>query len=114
MEKKSFLIETDKESPLRRVLKRGKFWFFIACALLVAVCEAIDGNWLCVLWVIIAATYSFFSDLFKGYADDFYELSVEVLKDQEILREALKEKDNTIAELQAENISLRFGKTSKL
>ena len=113
MEKKAFFIETDKESPLRRVLKRGKFWALIACGLLVAVFEAIDGNWLCVIWVIIAASYSFFADLFKEYADDFYELSVEVLEEQEILREALKEKDNTIAELQAENISLRFGKTSK-
>lgn len=113
MEKKAFLTEIDKESPLRRVFKRGRFWALIACDLLVAVFAAIDGNWLCVLWVIIAASYRFFADLFKEYADDFYELSVEVLEDQEVLREALKEKDNTIAELQAENISLRFGKTSK-
>lgn len=114
MENKKFLIEIDKESPLRRVLKRGRFWAVIACDLLVAVCVAIDGNWLCVLWVIITASYSFFADLFKEFADDFYELSVEVLTDQEILREALKEKDNKIAELQTENISLRFGKTTKL
>ncbi|MBQ2016868.1 MAG: hypothetical protein II207_07695 [Clostridia bacterium] len=114
MEKKSFLIETDKESPLRRVLKRGRFWVFIACSLLVAVCEAIDGNWLCVLWVIIAASYSFFADLFKEFADDYYELNIDLIKEREILLDALKEKDNKITELQTENISLRFGKTTKL
>lgn len=113
MEKKAFLIETDKESPLRRVLKNWEFWAFTICALVITVCEAIDGNWICGLWAAIAAMLKFFADLFKEYADDFYELSVEVLKDREILREALKEKDNKIAELQTENISLRFGKTSK-
>lgn len=99
--------------PERRVLKNWKFWAYIACALLVAVCEAIDGNWICVVWVIIAANTQFFSDLFKAYADDFHELSIDLIKEREILLDALKEKDNKIAELQTENISLRFGKTTK-
>lgn len=99
--------------PERRVLKRWKFWAFIACALLVAVCEAIDGNWLCVIWVIIAATYNFFADLFKEYSDDFLELSADLAKELDTMQEVLREKDNKIAELQTENISLRFGKNIK-
>ena len=114
MEEKTIKIKKEGPRPERRVLKSWNFWAFIACALLVAVCEAIDGNWLCVVWVIIAATNQFFTDLFKAYSDDFHELSIDLIKEREILLEALKEKNNTIAELQAENISLRFGKTSKL
>ena len=100
-------------SPLRRVLKIWPFWAFIAGALLVAVCEAIDGNWLCVIWVVIAATYYFFADLFKEYSDDFLELSADLATELDTMQEALREKDNKIAELQTENISLRFGKTTK-
>lgn len=113
MEEKTITIEMKGPHPARRVLKNWKFWAFIACALLVAVCEAIDGNWLCTMWVIIAATYYFFACLFKEFFDDFQELSVDLAKELDDMHEALKDKDNTIAELQAENISLRFGKTSK-
>lgn len=113
MEEKTITIKMNGERPERRVLKRWNFWAFTACALLVAVCEAIDGNWICVIWVIIAATYNFFSDLFKAYSDDFLELSTDLIKERELLRDALEEKENQIAELQTENISLRFGKTTK-
>ncbi len=113
MEEKTITIKMKGPHPARRVLRRWQFWAFIACALLVAVCEAIDGDWICVIWVIVAATYFFFADLFKEYSDDFLELSADLAKELDDMHEALKDKDNTIAELQAENISLRFGKTSK-
>lgn len=113
MEEKKITIKMKGEAPLRRLLKSGGFWAFIACAILVAVCEAIDGNWLCVIWVAIAANYHFFANLFKAYADDFHELNIDLIKEREILLDALKEKDNKIAELQTEHISLRFGKTTK-
>lgn len=113
MEEKTTTIKMKGPRPERRVLKSWKFWTFIACALLVAVCEAIDGNWICVIWVIIAASFNFFADLFKEYSDDFQELSADLIKEREILLDALKEKDDKIAELQTENISLRFGKTTK-
>lgn len=114
MEEKTITIKMKGPRPERRVLKSWNFWVFIACALLVAVCEAIDGNWICVIWVIIAATYNFFSDLFKAYSEDFHELNIDLIKEREILLDAMKEKDNKIAELQTENISLRFRKTTKL
>ena len=113
MEEKTITIMMKGPRPERRVLKSWEFWAFIACALLVAVCEAIDGNWFCVIWVIIAASFNFFADLFKEYSDDFQELSADLIKEREILLDALKEKDDKIAELQTENISLRFGKTTK-
>jgi hypothetical protein len=113
MEEKTITIKMKGPRPERRVLTSWKFWAFIAGALLVAVCEAIDGNWLCVIWVIVAATYAFFADLFKAYSEDFHELNIDLIKERKILLDALKEKDNKIAELQTENISLRFGKTSK-
>jgi hypothetical protein len=95
------------------VLKSWKFWAFTASAILVTVVEAINGNWICVIWVIIAASFNFFSDLFKEYSDDFRELSGELIIERETMRDALKEKDDKIAELQTEIISLRFGKTTK-
>lgn len=113
MEEKTITIKMKGPRPERRVIKSWKFWAFTACALLVGVCEAIDGNWICVIWIIIAATYNFFADLFKAYSDDFHELSIDLIKEREILQDALKEKDDKIAELQTENISLRFGKTTK-
>lgn len=113
MKEKTITIKMKGPRPERRVLKSWKFWAFIACALLVAVCEAIDGNWLSVTWVIIAAAWKFFSDVFEAYSDDFQELSADLIKERAILQEALKEKDDKIAELQTENISLRFGKTTK-
>lgn len=113
MKEKTITINMKGPRPERRVLKSWDFWAFIACALLVAVCEAIDGNWLCVLWIAIAAIYQFFANLFKAYSDDFHELSIDLIKEREILQDALKEKDEKIAELQTENISLRFGKTTK-
>ena len=48
-----------------------------------------------------------------AYSDDFRELSTDLIKEREILQDALKEKDDKIAELQTEIISLRFGKTTK-
>jgi hypothetical protein len=66
-----------------------------------------------VIWVIIAASSHFFADLFKEYSDDFSELSGELIIERETMRDALREKDNKIAELQTEIISLRFGKTTK-
>ena len=113
MEEKTITIKMKGPRPERRVLKNWEFWAFIACALLVVVCEAIDGNWLCVIWAIIAATYYFFADLFKEYSDDFLELSADLAKELDTMQEVLKEKDNKIAELQTENISLRFGKSTK-
>lgn len=113
MEEKTITIKMKGARPELRVLKSWKFWAFIACAFLVAVCEAIDGNWTSVIWVIVAATYYFFADLFKEYSDDFQELSADLITEREILLDALKEKDDKIAELQTENISLRFGKTTK-
>lgn len=114
MEEKTITINMKGPRPERRVLKSWEFWAFIACAILVAVDEAIDGNWLCVIWVAIAAICRFFADLFKAYSDDFHELSIDLIKEREIMLDALKEKDKKIAELQTENISLRFGKTTKL
>lgn len=113
MEEKTITIKMKGPRPERRVLKSWKFWAFIACAILVAVYEAIEGNWLCVIWVAIAAIYQFFADLFKAYSDAFQELIIDLIKEREILQDALKEKDDKIAELQTENISLRFGKTTK-
>ena len=113
MKEKEITIKMKGPRPERRVLKSGKFWAFIACALLVAVCEAIDGNWICVIWVILAASFNFFADLFKERSDDFMELSSELIIERETMRDALKEKDDKIAELQTEIISLRFGKTTK-
>lgn len=113
MEEKKITIKMNGERPERRVLKRWNFWVYIACALFVAVCEAIHGNWICVIWVIMAATSQFFADLFKAYSDDFLELSTDLIKEREILRDALETKDNKIAELETEIIRLRFGKTTK-
>ena len=113
MEEKTITIKMKGPRPERRVLKKWNFWAFIACALLVAVYAAIDGNWLCAMWVIIAATYNFFANLFKGYSDDFLELSADLAKELDVMQEVLKEKDDKVAELQTENISLRFGKTTK-
>ena len=113
MEEKTITIKMKGPRPERRLLKSWNFWAFIACDLFIAVIVAIDGNWICVVWVIIAAIYHFFADLFKEYSDDFQELSADLIKEREILRDALKEKDDKIAELQTENISLRFGKTTK-
>lgn len=113
MEEKTITIKMKGPRPERRVLKKWTFWTFIACALFVAVYEAIDGNWICVIWVIIAATYYFFADLFKEYSDDFLEQSADLAKELDVMQDVLKEKDNKIAELQTENISLRFGKTTK-
>lgn len=41
------------------------------------------------------------------------ELSADLIKESETMRDALREKDAKIAELQTEIISLRFGKTTK-
>lgn len=113
MEEKTITIKMKGPRPERRVLKSWNFWVLTACDILVAVCAAIDGNWLCVIWVIIAAMYQFFADLFKAYSDDFMELSADLAKELDVMQEVLKEKDDKIAELQTENISLRFGKTTK-
>ena len=113
MKEKEITIKMKGPHPVRRVLKSWEFWVFIACALLVAVYEGIGGNWICVIWIIIAASFNFFADLFKEYSDDFQELSADLITEREILLDALKEKDDKIAELQTENISLRFGKTTK-
>lgn len=113
MKEKTITIKMKGPRPERRVLTNWKFWVFTACALLVAVCGAIDGKWLCVIGVIIAATYNFFTDLFKAYIDDFMELSADLIKRLDVMQEVLKEIDDKIAELQTENISLRFGKTTK-
>lgn len=77
MEKKTSTIMMEGSCPERRVLTSWKFWGFIAGALFVAVCEAIEGHWLCVIWVFIATMYCFLADLFKEYSDDFRELSAE-------------------------------------
>ena len=113
MEEKTITIKMKGPRPELRVLKSWKFWGFIACAHLVAFCGAIDGNWLCVIWVFIATMYCFLADLFKEYSDDFRELSADLIKEFDVMQERLKEKDNKIAELQTEIISLRFGKTTK-
>lgn len=113
MEEKEITIKMKGPRPERRVLKSWNFWAFTACALLVAVCEAIDGDWICVIWVIIAASFNFFTDLFKEYSVDLRELSRDLIIEREIMQDALKEKDDKIAELQTEIISLRFGKTTK-
>lgn len=113
MEKKTSTIMMEGSCPERRVLTSWKFWGFIAGALFVAVCEAIEGHWLCVIWVFIATMYCFLADLFKEYSDDFRELSADLIKEFDVMQERLKEKDNKIAELQTEIISLRFGKTTK-
>lgn len=113
MEEKEITIKMKGPRPERRVLKSWKFWAFTASAILVTVGEAIDGNWICVIWVIIAATFNFFADLFKECSDDFVELSADLIKELDVMQEVLKEKDNKIAELQTEIISLRFGKTTK-
>lgn len=113
MEKNNIMIKMKGPRPERRVLKSWKFWAFIVGALVVGIGEALRGNWICCIWVIIAATTLFFADLFKEYADDFLELSAYLAKELDTMQEVLREKDNKIAELQIENISLRFGKTTK-
>lgn len=65
------------------------------------------------IWAIIAATFNYFANLFKEYSDDFRELSADLIKELDVMQEVLKEKDDKIAELQTEIISLRFGKTTK-
>ena len=72
-----------------------------------------EGRWLCGIWAAMAATYKFFADVFDEYSSDFYDLSSQLILEREALQDALKEKDNKIAELQDEIISLRFGKTTK-
>ena len=113
MEEKTITIKMKGAHPVRRVLKSWKFWAFIACALLVAVYEAIDRNRICVIWVIIAASFKFFADVFKEYSSDFYDLNGRLILEQEALQDALKEKDNKIAELQGKIVSLKFRKTTK-
>jgi hypothetical protein len=113
MEEKTITIKMKGPRPERRVLKSWKFWAFIAGALLVAVCTAIDGNWLCLIWVIIAAAQYFLAELFNAYSDAFLELSADLAKELDVMQDVLKEKDDKIAELQTENISLRFRKTTK-
>ena len=113
MEEKEITIEMKGEPPLRRVLKSWKFWAFTASAILVTVVEAINGNWICGIWAIIAAAFKFFADLWFAWSQDYEKLSSELIIERETMRDALREKDNKIAELQTEIISLRFGKTTK-
>lgn len=113
MEEKEITIKMKGEPPLRRVLKSWKFWAFIASALLGASYETVNGNWICVIWVILATINMFLADVFKEYSSDFCDLTSRLILEQEALQDALREKDNKIAELQTEIISLRFGKTTK-
>ena len=113
MEEKKINLHIEGPSPFRRIIKKPGFWGFIVCALIVFVCEAWAGDLISCIWIILAAVGYFFSDLFKAYSDDFLELSVDLAKELDVMQEVLKEKDDKIAELQTENISLRFGKTTK-
>lgn len=107
MEQKKININFAGPSPLRRIMKKPGFWFFLVCALIVFVNEAYNGNAICCLWVILAAVGYFFSDLFMEYLDDFCDLCVVLIEEKEKMSETLQHKDGEIAELYQEINRLR-------
>ena len=111
MEEKT--IKMKGPHPVRRLLKKHTFWLFTIGALVVAVAQTIDGNVICGIWAILAAGFNALAEIAREYADDFMELNGYLIKELDTMQEVLREKDNKIAELQTENISLRFGKTTK-
>ena len=113
MEEKTITIKMKGPRPERRVLKSWNFWAFTASAIVVTVVEAINESLICGMWAITAAVFKFFADLWFAWSQDFEKLSSELIIERETIRDALREKDNKIAELQTEIISLRFGKTTK-
>ena len=107
MEKKEITIEMAGPSPVRRIMKKPGFWGFMACALIVFVSEALAGNPICCVWIIVAALAYFFADLFFEYTDDLYNLCVTLVEEGENMSETLQHKDGEIAELYQEINRLR-------
>ena len=94
-------ITINEKRPELRLLKKPIFWIFTLCAILVAVNEAILGNYICVIWVIVAAGFHAGAQIFEMYADDLAALSCHLAKELDTMTDMLKEQE-------AENIELKM------
>lgn len=94
-------ITINEKLPELRLLKKPSFWLFTLCAILVAVNEAILGNYICVIWVIVAAGFHAGAQIFEMYADDLVVLSCHLVKELDTMTDMLKEQE-------AENIELKM------
>ena len=95
-------ITINEKRPELRLLKKPSFWIFTLCAILVAVNEAILGNYICVIWVIVAAGFHAGAQICEMYADDLAALSCHLAKELDTMTDALKDKEAEIVELKME------------
>ena len=106
-------IKINRPHPARRHLKKPSTWLFCLGALVVAVGEAIHGNPICTIWAILAGVFQVLSGVAEGYAEDFADLCDALQLDKIKLMEDLDNKENEIARLKTEIVSLKYGKHSK-
>lgn len=95
-------ITINEKRPELRLLKKPSFWLFTLCTIIVAVTEAIHGNYICVIWAIVAAGFHAGALIFEMYADDLAALSHDLANELDTMTDVLKEKEAEIIELKME------------
>lgn len=95
-------ITINEKRPELRLLKKPSFWLFTLCAIIVSVAEAIDGNYITVIWCLIATGFHAGALIFEMYADDLAALSYDLANELDTMTGVLKEKEAEIIELKLE------------
>jgi len=95
-------ITINEKRPELRLLKKPSFWLFTLCAIVVSVAEAINGNYITVIWVLLATGFHAGALIFEMYADDLAALSYDLANELDTMTDVLKEKEAEIIELKME------------
>ena len=86
---------------------------FIACAVIVAVLSATKGNFTCMIWAALAATYCGVSTYCYHLLNEFDKLNDQLLETGSDLADKFQAALKTIEQLQADNKRLRNTNTKE-
>ena len=67
---------------MKRILKDSTTMPFVVCAILAAVNSGIRGNWVAVIWIVMAAVQCLIASNYRFLADDLYERCRELINDK--------------------------------
>lgn len=98
---------------MKKILTKALNWLFPIGAALVSVICIIRGQYALSVWPILAAAFQHLADVFMKLSEDAIQYGDAMMQENLELSSKLCDAEIKIAELQTENISLRFGKTTK-
>lgn len=65
---------------MKRILKDSTTMLFVVCAILAAVNSGIRGNWVAVIWIVMAAVQCLIATNYRFLADDLHDEWLDMIK----------------------------------